>query len=90
MEKKQWRKRLYVKEGFKVCWVTRTLSEIAHAGFLLIGRYFPVKEQRSTSTRNSEQNSSFEKALLEFKDKEQQSLNSILSIVFIYGYKYWG
>jgi hypothetical protein len=41
-----------------------------------MGRYFPVSEVESTNGRKSRQKSAFEKAVVTFKQKEVESLNT--------------
>jgi hypothetical protein len=42
----------------------------------LTGRYFPVSDEASTDGRKSRQESAFEKAVVTFKQKEMESLNT--------------
>src|SRR5271154_2933913 len=50
-------------------------------GPMLTGRYFPVSEQDSTDGRKSRQESAFEKAIVTFKEKELESLNTAHQVV---------
>jgi hypothetical protein len=65
-----------IRGEFKLYLGIPTLSTNLCESIGLTDRYFPVTEEESTSTRVSHQVEAFDKAILVFKHKEQESPNS--------------